>query len=149
MATPTNEGDLIESGPLLRFIPNGDVIAWEYDKDRPSPRAWRQRPGEDYVSLYREADDGAGTSVAALKELKPDFAIFRVTAEALIALGNVKIEYKPTSDYPEGHAHVGVFGINKSRAEKLARDGSLTERVNGPGPAAPPPSAGAAEDERT
>jgi hypothetical protein len=90
------------------------------------------------VSFYREADDDAGTSVEALRRLKPDFAIFRVSAEALIGLGNVRIEFKPVHDQPLGHAHVAVFGINGSRAERLARDRDLTERVKGPGNPAPP-----------
>lgn len=127
------------SGPLLRFIPNWDVISWEYDKDRPSPRAWRRRAGEDYMSIYREAEDECGTSFAALERLKPDFAIFRVAAETLISLGGVRIAYKPVKGDPEGHAHCSVEGINRARAEKLARDRPLTERLKGPGLASRPP----------
>lgn len=50
--------------------------------------------------MYREADDEAGTSLGALKALKPDFAIYRVRAEALIALGSVTIQYKPDTKVP-------------------------------------------------
>ena len=145
MTTALKEGDPITSGPLLRFIPNWDKITWEYDKDRPSPRAWRERPGEDYVSIFLEGEDAAFTSVEALKKLKPDFAIYRVTAETLIGLGNVTLQYKPVAE-PEGHAHVGIFGINRSRAEKLARGLVPTERVKDPGPAAAPPSSDRTDD---
>lgn len=134
------------SGPLLRFIPNWDEIYWEYDRDRPSPRAWRKRSNEDYVSAYLEGDGDCFTSVEALEAIKPHFAIFRITAERLIALGNVRIEYKPLKDEPEGHAHVGIFGINRSRAEKLARDKDLAERAKGPGPPEVPPTAGEGDE---
>jgi hypothetical protein len=146
LAKPTDEGDPIDSGPLLRFIPNWDVIAWEYDRDRPSPRAWRRRAGEEYVSLYREADDDAGTSVEALREQHPDFAIFRVTVESLTNLGNVSVKYKPLKNELLGNAHVGAFGINRPRAEKLARDPLLTERLNGPAAAGEPPTSAPADD---
>jgi hypothetical protein len=147
LAAPLNEGDPITTGPLLRYIPNWDKIMWEYDRDRPSPRAWRERPDEDYVSIFREAEDAeGGTSAAKLHDLKPKFALYRVTAETLISLGSVRIEYRPIPNIPEGHAHCGIFGINRSRAERLARN--LTERVHGPGPAEPPPSAGGDEAPR-
>jgi hypothetical protein len=139
LATP-REGDLITSGPLLRFIPNWDVVAWEYDRDRPSPRAWRKRANEEYVSFYIEGDNPEyQTSVGALEALKPKFAIFRVTVEALISLGNVEVGYKPLKNEPLGHAHCGAFGINRARAERLARGQVPTERVKGPAASEPPP----------
>lgn len=64
-------------------------------------------------------------------------------------LGNVSIRYKPALDEPEGHAHFGVFGINRSRAEKLARIPELTHRVKGPGAPELPPAAADRGDEPT
>jgi hypothetical protein len=136
LAAPLKEGDPILSGPLLRYIPNWSNL-WEYDRDRPSPRAWRERHDEEYVSVFREADDAQGTSVEKLEALEPRFGLYRVTAEALLALENVRIEYKPIPAIPEGHAHCGVFGINRSRAERIAR--TFGGRVRGPGD--PEPSA--------
>jgi hypothetical protein len=146
VALPTNAGEALTEGLLYRFIPNLEVY-WEYDCDRPSPRVFRQRPNETDVSMYLEGL----TTVARLQQLKLDFGIYSVQVERLCAFGGMSIKYDPDLTQPEGVAKVAVTGINRRRAEHIARE--IGERVHTPAAAVDnlssevddPPAAGPAE----
>ncbi len=125
MALPTVKGELITEGLLYRFIPNLDIY-WEYDRDRPSPRAFRRRSNEGDVSMYL---DGL-TTVAHLADLKPEFGIYSIRVERLLEHPAVSVIYDPDPMQPEGIAKVAVLGINRARAEWIARQ--IGERVKPP-----------------
>jgi hypothetical protein len=123
---------LITEGILFRFVPNWQTH-WEYDLNRPSPRAFRRRPGEEYVSAYLDGK----TSVAALADLYSDFAICALEVPKLLAHNSeIWVTPRPISDVPEGLALVGIYGINRNRAEWVARE--LSKTVKGPAAASPP-----------
>ncbi len=128
MALPTNPGDDVPEGLLYRFIPNLAAY-WEYDKDRPSPRAFRQRPTESDVSMFLEGL----TTADRLRALQPDFGLYAIPAERLHAFGGMGVKYDPDPTIPEGAAKVAVSGINRRRAEEIARVIGL--RVHPPAPA--------------
>lgn len=129
MALPSVAGQRVTDGVLYRFIPNLAVY-WEYDRDRPSPRAFRSRPGEkDGVSMYIEGH----TSVDRLGALRPSFGIYAIDVERLLQEERLSITYDPDETLPEGHAHVTVAGVNRRVAEWIARE--VAYRLNPPGPA--------------
>lgn len=130
MALPTAKGERLTEGLLYRFIPNWRTL-WDYDLDRPSPRAFRRRSGEQYVSMYL---DGL-TGVQQLEALRPTFGICAVRVEDLLR-GPVQdplieVVYEPDEEQPEGRAHVAVYGINRRRAEWLARE--IAQCIRPPG----------------
>jgi hypothetical protein len=125
---PVLVGEAVIEGLLYRFIPNLEIY-WEYDRDRPSPRAFRQRPAESDVSMFL---DGL-TTVDRLRQLQPTFGIYAIRVERLCAFGGMSIKYDPNPTQPEGNAKVAVTGINRRRAEHIAR--VIGERVHPPGPA--------------
>ena len=126
MALPTAAGEHVIEGLLYRFIPNTNIY-WEYDRDRPSPRAFRLRPGEkDGVSMYL---DGL-TSAERLEALRPTFGIYAVRAEKLLKEQRLSIVYLPDDTLPEGIAHVAISGVNRRVAEWIARE--VAHRVKAP-----------------
>jgi hypothetical protein len=125
VALPTNAGEAVTEGLLYRFIPNLEIY-WEYDKDRPAPRVFRQRPSESDVSMYL---DGL-TTVERLRALRPAFGIYAVSAERICAFGGMSIRYDPDPSVPEGAAKVAVTGINRRRSHHIARD--IAERIRPP-----------------
>lgn len=121
-------GQRVTDGTLYRFIPNLDVY-WEYDRDRPSPRAFRSRPGEtEGVSMYIEGH----TTVEQLERLRPAFGIYAIDVTRLLEDERLSVTYDPDETAPEGHAHVVVSGVNRRVAEQIARQ--LAYRVKPPGP---------------
>lgn len=130
MALPVAPGEVVTEGLLYRFIPNLEVY-WEYDLDRPSPRAFRRRPNEGDVSMYLNGL----TTTGCLRILKPRFGIYGFRVKDLLALGGVAITYDPDHTQLEGGAKVAVTGINRRRAEAMAR--VIGDRVNAPDPAVP------------
>jgi len=70
------------------------------------------------------------TTVDRLRQLKPALGIYAVRAERLCAFGGMGIKYDPDSTLPEGAAKVAVTGINRRRAEYIARE--IGERVHSP-----------------
>ena len=130
MALPTAPGELIKHGLLYRLIPNSPIY-WEYDRDRPSPRVFRLRPGErDGVSMYL---DGL-TSADRLEALEPSFGIYAVQVEHLLTEQRVSVVYMPDGTVPEGVAHVVVRGVNRRVAEWIARQ--IARRLKPPAAAA-------------
>lgn len=120
-------GQHVTHGVLYRFIPNLDVY-WEYDRDRPSPRAFRRRPGEtDGLSMYIDGH----TSVQRLELLQPTFGIYALNVASLSAEARLHVIYDPNDSLPEGRAHVFVTGVNRRVAEWIARD--VAYRVKPPG----------------
>jgi hypothetical protein len=73
------------------------------------------------------------TTVERLRTLQPTFGIYAVPAERLYAFGGMSVKYDPDFTLPEGAAKVAVTGINRRRAEHIAR--VIGERVNPPAPA--------------
>lgn len=130
MALPVAPGDVVTEGLLYRFIPNLETF-WEYDRDRPSPRSFRRRPNEADVSMYLNGL----TTTGCLRILKASFGIYAFRVERLLELGGVTVVYDPDHTQPEGGSKVAVTGINRRRAELMARE--IGERVNSPGPAVP------------
>jgi hypothetical protein len=128
---PTKKGDPITAGVLLRFVPNWPTH-WEYDLHRPSPRAFRRRANEEYVSAYL---DGL-TSPDALGALFPGFAICALRVEVILTKDGLSVVYWPEPQEPEGIAHVAIYGVNRGRAEWLARE--VATIVKEPGPPAYP-----------
>jgi hypothetical protein len=111
-------GQRITDGTLYRFVPNLTVY-WEYDRDRPSPRVFRSRPGEeDGVSMYLEGH----TAVPALERLQPSFGICAIEVQRLLQEPRLSVTYDPQGELPEGRAHVVVSGINRRTAEWIARE---------------------------
>ena len=125
MALPVAEGEKVPEGVVFRFIPNLEIY-WEYDRDRPSPRAFRTRPGEADVSMYLNGL----TTTGCLKVLRPRFGIYAFQVERLLALGSVTVVYDPDETQFEGGAKVAVKGINRRRAELMARE--IGERISPP-----------------
>ena len=126
MALPTAAGQRITRGLIYRFIPN-TLVYWEYDRDRPSPRAFRLRPGEkDGVSMYL---DGL-TSADRLMAMKPMFGICTIRVEELLGEQRVSVLYMPDETLPEGAAHVAVSGVNRRVAEWIARE--VAQRLKPP-----------------
>lgn len=128
MAAPVTLGEAVTEGVVYRFIPNL-AIYWEYDRDRPSSRAFRRRPNEGDLSGYLNGL----TTTGCLKILRPPFGIFAFRVEDLLALGEVAVIYDPDHTQPEGGAEVAVTGINRRRAEVMARE--IGDRVCAPAPA--------------
>lgn len=123
-------GQHITDGILYRFIPNLAVY-WEYDRDRPSPRVFRSRPGEkDGVSMYIEGH----TILARLETLQPSFGICAVNVTRLLQESRLSVIYDPDETLPEGRAHVVVSGVNRRVAEWIARE--VAHVVKRPAPAA-------------
>ncbi|MGH7267693.1 MAG: hypothetical protein ACREMB_22985 [Candidatus Rokuibacteriota bacterium] len=122
-------GQRVTEGVLYRFIPNLAVY-WEYDRDRPSPRAFRSRPGEkDGVSMYIEGH----TTLERLKALRPSFGIYGIEVERLLQEERLSVNYDPDGTLPEGRAHVTVIGVNRRVAEWIGRE--VAYRVKPPDPA--------------
>ncbi len=115
---------------MYRFIPNLEIY-WEYDRDRPSPRAFRRRPSEGDLSMYLNGL----TTTGCLRVLKPSFGIYGFRVEDLLALEGVAVMYDPDHTQLEGGAKVAVTGINRRRAEAMARE--IGDRVKAPDPAVP------------
>ncbi len=121
MISPISKGDPITEGVLLRYIPNND-INWEYDRDRVSPRAFRERPGEEYVSAYWDR-------MVLIEILEAEFPLFGIAAIAVERLSEsdrLKAAYWPVPDdetIPPAlrNAHARVDGINRSCSEWIAR----------------------------
>ncbi len=111
-------GQRVTDGVLYRFIPNL-VVYWEYDRDRPSPRVFRSRPGEkDGVSLFIEGH----TLLARLEALQPSFGICAIDVARLLQEPRLSVIYDPDETLPEGRAHVVVAGVNRRVAEWIARE---------------------------
>jgi hypothetical protein len=130
VALPVTPGEVVTEGYLYRFIPNLEIY-WEYDRDRPSPRAFRRRPTEADVSMYLNGL----TTTGCLRIFKPSFGIYAFRVERLLELDGVTVVYDPDHTQPEGGSKVAVNGINRRRAELMARE--IGERVNAPDPAVP------------
>ena len=128
MPLPVNPGEVVTEGLVYRFIPNLEIY-WEYDRDRPSPRAFRLRPNEGDVSMYL---NGLTTS-GCLRMFKPTFGLYAFPVDRLLGLGGVTVVYDPDHTQQEGGSKVAVRGINRRRAELMARE--IGERISAPAPA--------------
>ncbi len=127
MPLPVTPGEVVTEGLLYRFIPNLNIY-WEYDRDRPSPRAFRLRSNEGDVSMYL---DGL-TTCGCLRMFKPSFGLYAFRVERLLELGGVTVVFDPDHTQQEGGSKVAVTGINRRRAELMARN--IGERIAPPDP---------------
>jgi len=85
-----------------------------------------------------ESKERCATSVDRLALVFPDFAIYRVRVEMLLAVTPAWVEYQPleVEEHPEWQAHFEIMKLPKSRIAQLA-DG-LAELAKPPGDIRPP-----------